>query len=349
MSDFSFTSDEIQNIVNSTFDHYIKGPAMGQHIQEKPLYDRLRKKQKTFSGGKGYIKKNVKMEHVLSLQGYSGDEQVGYTNPATTKQAETPWKEMHMGIQVTHTELKYDGISVDDDGDTNEHSDVALFRITGLLSEKLDTFAEDWAYAFDRMIHQDGSQDPDLVPGLFSLVTDDPTTGTVMGIDRATNPKWRNRALVGANKITASASLQTLTRTLRSEVRQLRRYGGRPNLIICGSGFIDKLELEVHEKGIYTQQGFVKTGTTDIGLPAISMFGVGDFLYDPTLDDLGRSNFAYFLDDRHISLYVMQGEDMRAHKPRRPHDRYVYYRATTWTGALFMDMANCHGVFEVAA
>lgn len=346
MSDFSFSAEEVQNMLNSTFDFYIKGPAMAQHIQEKPFLDRMRKKQKTFSGGNGYIRKNVKMEHVLSLQGFSGDDQVGYSNPAITKQASTPWKEVHMGISVTYSELKRDGISVSDSGDTSEHSDTAIFRITGLFSEKLAVLGDDWANAMDSMYHQDGTQDADLAPGLFSLVTDTPTTGTVMGIDRAANPKWRNRALVGANKITHSTSAQTLTKTLRKEVRQLRRYGGRPNLIICGSTFLEKLENEIHEKGTYTQQGFVKNGTTDIGLPAISMYGVGDFLYDPTLDDLDRDDYAYFLDDRHIYPMVMQGEDMKSHKPTRPHDRYTIYRAMTWTGALWMDMANCHGVYQ---
>src|SRR3546814_16467720 len=60
--------------------------------------------------------------------------------------------------------------------------------------------------------------------GIQSIIVDDPTTGVAAGIDRATNTWWRNRALVGTNKVTHSTSDQTLTKKLRSEVRQLRRY-----------------------------------------------------------------------------------------------------------------------------
>src|SRR3546814_20281278 len=83
----------------------------------------------------------------------------------------------------------------------------------------------------------------------------------------------------------------TLTKKLRSEVRQLRRYGGRPTLVLCGSAAIERLEAEIHEKGVYTQTGFINKGATDIGMADISMRGVGTFVYDPTLDALGREDF----------------------------------------------------------
>src|SRR3546814_8043054 len=85
--------------------------------------------------------------------------------------------------------------------------------------------------------------------------------------------RWRNRALVGTNKGTHSNSDQTLTNKLRSEVRQLRRYGGRPTLVLCGSAAIERLEAEIHEKGVYTQTGFINKGATDIGMADISMRG----------------------------------------------------------------------------
>lgn len=347
MTDFSFTADEFQNIVNAAFDHYIKGPAVAQNLLEKPLAAALKKRQKTFSGGKGYIKLNVKGAYTTTIQGYRGDDEVGYQNPANLRQAEYPWKELHAGIEITHTELKIDGISINDEGDTNEHSDIALTRITGLMADKLDDMAEGWAIDFNNMCWNDGSQDTDKVPGILSLVTDDPTTGTVGGIDRATNTWWRNRSLVGANKILASASNQTLTRTLRAEARQLSKYqGGKPTLILAGSTFLEKLELEVHEKGIYTQQGFANKGKTDIGLPAISMYGIGDFQYDPTLDELDMADRCYFLDEKSLLLYVMEGEDMKAAMPDRPYNRYVHYRAVTWTGALIARRLNSSGVYQ---
>jgi hypothetical protein len=248
------------------------------------------------------------------------------------------------------TELKHDGISVVDSlnsARTSEHSERDLTVLTGLLENKLGDMAESWTRAFDTMLHQDGTQDAKEVPGIRLLIADNPLVGVVGGIDRATTAAWRNRSLVGASKITASASLQTLTKTLRAELRQLRRYGGRPDLVICGSGFIEALEGEIFEKGIYTQSGFAK-GTNDIGMAEITMQGVGKFIYDPSLDDLGLSKRAYFIDTKNVQLKVMDGEDRKTHSPARPAEQYVLYRAMTWTGGLIAKQLNGCGVYEVA-
>ena len=344
-----FSAQELTNIANAALDFYIKGPAMAQSIQKRPTLDAFKAKQKSFPGGKADIRRNVKGSYTSSFVGYTHDDTVAYANPANIKQTAYPWREIHAGISVTHTELKHDGISVtENDAGTSEHSQREMTAITNLLEDKLDDLSEGSARSHNEMLWRDGTQDAKAFPGILSVVTLTPTVGIKGGIDSATNVWWRNRALVGGNKITASAANQTLTKTLRSEVRQLTRYGGRPSLLPAGSAFLVARELEVAEKGIYTQEGFTNKGKTDIGMADISMRGVGAFYYDPTLDDLGMSKFAFFLDPMHIYLDVMDGEDMKTHSPRRPADKYVMYRGLTWTGGMVADMLNCHGVYEVA-
>lgn len=347
-----FTAQELNNIANAALDFYVKGPALDQAAQKRPLYDALRKDQRTFPGGKESIIGNVKGQRTTAFAGYSHDDTVEYANPANIKQYNYFWREMHAGISVTHTELKMDGISVVDANgeEVVQHDGREMTAITNLLEDKLDDMAEGSADSFNRTLWLDGSQDAKVFPGLQSIILPTATvaTGTTGGIDRATNTWWRNRALTGTSKITASASSQTLSKALRSEVRQLTRYNGRPSLVLAGSSFLDALELEVAEKGVYTQEGFMKAGATDIGMADIRMRGVGTFQYDPTLDDLGLAKFCYLLDPRHIKLRPMDGEDMKRQNPARPADKYVLYRGLTWTGGLVADQLNCHGVYEVA-
>lgn len=345
-----FTAQELDNIASAALDFYMKGPVIKQSIQDRPLYDAMKKAQKTFPGGKEFIRANVKGDYTTSFAGYEHDDTVRYANPANLKQLNYPWKELHAGISLTHTELKKDGISVvDDNGEnTSQHSERELTAITGLLDDKLDDMAEGSARSFNQILWLDGSQSAKVFPGVTSIISLAPTVGTTGGIDRAGNVWWRNRALVGASKITASAALQTLSKTLRSEVRQLRRYGGKPSLLMCGSQFIDALELEVSEKGTYTQDGFTNAGKTDIGLADISMRGVGKFVYDPTLDDLGFGKYCYAIDPRHLYLNTMDGEDMKQHSPARPPEKYVMYKGITYTGGMVADQLNCHGVYQVA-
>jgi hypothetical protein len=347
----AFTAAELTNISNAALDYYIKGEAFSNTIQKKPLLNALIGKQKTFPGGKGNISIPVKGDYTTAIAGYTHNDTVSYSNPANIKRAVFPWKEVHAGIAVTLSELKIDGISVADSttgAKTVEHSDRELTAITNLLQDKLEDMGEGWARSFNSMLWKDGTQDSKQVPGIQALITDAPSTGTVGGIDRSVSTWWQNRSLVGSNKITSSPSNQTLTKTLRSEYRLLTRYGGKPDMILCGSGFLNALEDEVKEKGIYTQQGFVKNGKTDIGLPSISMMGVGEFVYDPTLDDLNLSKRAYFIDSDKIQLYVMEGEDRKTHNPARPYNQYVLYRAMTWTGGLTAKQFNSSAVYEVA-
>jgi len=352
----AFTQAELDNILNAALPYYIKGKTFSQTIQEKPLLNAMIKAQKEFSGGNQKISIPVQGNYSVALEGYTHNDTVAYQNPTNIRRAEFFWKELHAGITVTHTELKIDGISVVDSttgANTSNHSDRDVHVLTGLLENKLDDMGESWSRNFDSMLHKDGTQDPLEVPGIRALIADDPSTGTLAGIDRATNSWWRNRSLVnltgsgGAdNSIAASNTSQTMTRTLRKEVRQLRRYGGKPSLVICGAGFLEKLEWEIQEKGVYTEYGFIKEGSTEIGMADITMRGVGRFLYDPMLDDLNLTNRAYFIDTSKVGLMVMQGEDRKIHTPARPHDQYVLYRAMTWTGALCAKQLNGCGVYE---
>lgn len=347
----AFTIQELENIANTTLDHHMRGQPESQTIQEKPLLKALKGSQKTFPGGKEFITGRVKNDYTTQFMGFDGDDTVVYRNPANIKQFQYSWKELHAGIQLTLSELKKQGISVVDSlngEETTKASEAEELTLANILDDKLEDLDEGIARSHNAINWGDGTASPKIYAGITSFIADDPTTGVVGGIDRATNTWWRNRALVGANKITSSAANQTLTKKLREEVRQLFRYGGKPSLILAGSNFIELLEAEIHEKGVYTQSGFASNKATDISMADISMRGVGTIKYDPTLDDLGRSNFCYFIDPRKLYLMVMQNEDMKVHNPARPPEKYVLYRGVTWTGTMIATKMNCHGVYEAA-
>lgn len=346
------TALELANVANAALDFYMKGPALSQRIEQKPALKAFKAAQKTFPGGKQFIRGNVKGDYTTQFMGYSFDDSVGYSNPANMKQFQYAWYEIHAGIGLTFTELKMDGITVVDSlsGEkTSNHSDRDITVLSGLLEDKLEDMGEGSTQSFNSMLWKDGTQDPKVFPGIQFVVADAPTTGLMAGLDRASFSWWRNRAKTGTTKITASTASQTLTKTLRAEVRQLRRYGGNPSLVFAGSTFIQSLEAEIHEKGTYTQEGFINRGKVDIGMADIAMRGVGTIQYEPQLDDLGRADYAYFFDPKHIFLDVMDGEDMKQHSPARPSDKYVLYRGVTWTGGFVANKLNCHGVYQTSS
>ena len=217
-----------------------------------------------------------------------------------------------------------------------------------MLENRISDFDESWDRTINLMFWQDGSQDAKKVPGLQSILTDTPVQGTTGGLNRATYWWWSHRALVGNSKITSSAQDQTLSRRLRSELRQLRRYNGKPSVALCGSQFIDALELEVQEKGVYTQEGFTQDGKTDLGMAKIKMRGLGTFEYDPTMDDIGWGKRCVLIDPKHITQRPMAQEDGKVLTPERPYQYMVFLHTKTWTGGLTSNQLNCHGLYEVA-
>lgn len=342
----SITMQQLDNIANARLDHYIKGQPLSQSIQDKPLMKALRAKQTTFPGGKGELKFNVKNDYDTTFMGYEYDDNVDYGNPANIKQCSYSYFELHGGIKITNTELKRDGISVVDTLSGEKVSQVEgreIEAISNIFDDKLEDMNEGLERSFNEMCWRDGTQSPKVFGGILSILSGTPTTGVVGGIDRAANTWWRNRATLG---IVPSAASQTLTKTLRSEKRQLLRYGGRPSLWLCGSSFLDALDLEAAEKMQYSQDGI--SGGTDLNSGPISLKGLGTFEYDPTLDDLGYAKYCFGIDTRHIMLKVMSGEDMKKHAPARPPEKYVLYRAVTWTGTMICRKLNAHGVYSIA-
>lgn len=345
-----FTAQELDNIGQAVLDYHITKPEIvEQTLQDRPLLEAMESATKEFPGGKEALTVRVKGNYSTTIQGFEHDDTVGYANPANLKTATYPWKLIHWGIQFTMHELLKGGISIVDSvtgkGEVR-HSENEKIVLVDMLKDKVEDMMEGSARGLNDMFWRDGSQDAKVVPGLRSFILDDPTTATVVaGIDQATNTWWRNRATLGI--ASADPSLQGVVNTLQKEWRQLRRYGGRPNLVLAGSAFIEFMEKELRSKGNYTMEGWNSKGKTDAGMADISFKGT-NFQYDPTLDDLGRSKFCYVLDTRHIYPKVVQGENKKKHNPARPENKYVFYRAQTWVGGLVCDQRNCHGVYSIA-
>lgn len=348
-----FTAQELHNISVAALDYHIKGQPLSQHVQDKPLLAALKAKQKGFPGGKELITKRVKFDTTVDIQGYSHDDTLTYQNPANMKQASYPWYEIHGGISFSYTELKKDGISVVDSmtgKSTTTHSEAEMTRLASILEDKFDDMSEGMAAGMWRMFWEDGTQDAKEVPGVTSFVLNDPTSATVIGgLDQSAIARWRNRASLSLAATAANASTQVLVTALNQDRRQLRRYGGRPTHYFAGSDFLNQLENELRAKGNYTLTGWGDKGAIDIGVDDPQMKGQ-KFVYEPWLDDNSRSKYCYALqiDKEGLCLYVMDGEDMKAHAPARPENKMVFYRAVTWTGTMACWRRNGMAVYSIA-
>lgn len=346
----TFTAQELDNISAAVLEFHVRGAAKVQILQDRPLYNDFMASKKSFPGGKQYITDPVKGVFTSSLAGYTGDDEVTFQNPANIKRTQAAWYEMSGGISFTQTELKVAGISVVDTNGakTTDHSEQDLFVLTNLLEDKLEDLTEGTRRSLAEIMWRDGTQDPLVPPGITSFILESPTTGTSFGIDRAANAWWRNRASMNINSSTPSN--QNIINTLQTEIRQLRRYVQNPkHKIYAGSTMISAIEAELRSKGNYTLEGWTKGGGATDGGMADIMFKGMPIQYDPLLDDLNLERYLYVLDMNAIRWRPMQDEEWKTHLPARPPERYVVYRAVTYTAALTATQLNSSGVYSVAA
>jgi len=333
-----------QDIAAAALDFYVRGKTIKQTMQARPLLKLLQGSEKSFPGGKQYISVPVQGQFMSDTQGFmigvSNDDQLQFAQAANIIRPQVPWKQVHSGFIITFTECLQDGVSISDRGTESEHAETELTRLTAILENRLEDFGESWARSINLMLWRDGSQDAKALPGVKSILIDNPLAGVTEGLDRGTYAWWRHRVNLA---LAVSPAEQKLTKFLRNEVIQLKRYGGRNWQILCGSRFWDGIMQEATEKGLYTQTGFANG--VDIGIETLKLKGIGEFEYDPTLDDLGESSRAYVLSTPHMTLRPIEGEANKTLKPERPYNYLVLLKSMTWAGGLIADQLNCHAIY----
>lgn len=365
------TQAQIDFIANAALDFYLnKGDAFHQTLQDKPLIAVMDKKAKTFPGGKGDISVAVVGAYGAggtndSLAGYSYDDTVAFYNPTNLDRLNYTWREHHIGLQLTHTELKHDGISVTDEmGGTSNHSGRDKTALVNMWENKLFDFGERYARSYNGLLWGDGTADAKAMHGIQHFLVADPSQGTVGGKDRAVaaNAYLRNRARTaafgtavgttpslavhGGGAVTSDpANGGALIQTLQQEARQLRRYGGKPDVFLAGSDFIDAYEREIRANGNYSDRGF--KGSQDGAMGPVMHDGTV-IQYDPSLDDLGFTKRGYWFDSAKICMAKMDGEWRKTHNPARPAEKFVLYRSMTSTGQMIATQLNSSLVIEIA-
>lgn len=366
MSMEGFSAAQIAHAQATGLDHFLRGPLFNSGIQDKPALAKFEKSAKSFPGGNENISIGVKFTTGAAgvndkVTGFSHTDTVNFYNPANGLRANYVWREHHIGMTLSETELKRHGIMVTDSPRKipSSGTDRGMHILANVLDEANADYAEQYADTMNDLIWGDGSTDASALHGLRSFILDIPTLGTVGGLSNVTYPKWRNFAFTaafagaasfdanhGGGAITSTPSLGgALLQELQKLLRQLRRYGGKPDCFMVGSDFLDAMEVEIRANGNYSDTGFNKKQDGSLG----EMYYKGiPVMYDPTLDDLGREKYGYIWDSSDISLHALEGDWRRRRTPERPYDQFVFHQSLLCTGQMTARRRNSAAVLEIA-
>ena len=277
--------------------------------------------------------------------GIAGDDVLSFKSSDGAIQTTCPVRWMHAGFKITHDELSYQGVVVNNNKASapTENDQTMLFNA---LKLKEADYAESIMYARNSTLWQDGSQDAKAIAGIKSILTDDPTTGTVLGISR-TNIWWRHVADTGVggagSKLSYSKADQTLTERLnRVIVVELPKYGGNPNRALAGSDMIDALIKEMRAKGMVTVTGWDEK-SSNLAVTGVR-FGSLKIEYDPTLDLIGESKRIYIWDSTKLKLRPQTSQWGKVTAQNQPADQFVMLTSTTDRGTLTCNQMDCNYV-----
>ena len=348
-----FSAQDIQDAGKIGLDFYLADKPVDQIALERPLLKALQGKKKSAPGAKQYVVEQLRARYSSNFQWFNGSSIVTYNRRQTVEQANFAWRSCHDGFALDEDRLAQNGIIVTDDRGQTKASDSERVMLTNLIEEQAEVLRLGFQEQFSYQLHLDGTQSTDAIAGLDSLVSLAPTSGTVGGIDRSAsaNAYWRNNVSTG---LTTTTSTGTILNQMEVQFRQCSRNGGRPDLIVAGSTFIDGYRQFVLNTFGRMDFGPSNTKRVEGGTSVLTFQGV-EVQWSPEFQELD-SRYApatlwekrcYFLNTQTITLRPLQGHDMISRKPPRAYDRYEYYWGITWRGALTMNRSNANAVLAL--
>jgi hypothetical protein len=349
-----FTAQEISDAGKAGLDFYLANKPVDQIGMERPILKALQGKKKEAPGAKQYIVEQLRKTYSSNFQWFNGSSVVTYNRRQTMEQANYAWRSCHDGLALDEDRLAQNGITITDDGKTGTSSDAEKIQLTNLFEEQSEVLRLGFQEQFSHALHLDGTQATDAITGLDSLISLTPTTGTVGGIDRATaaNAYWRNNVATG---LTTTTTTGTILNSMETTWRACMRNGGKPDAIFCGSTFIDGYRQFVLNTYGRMDFGPANEKTIEGGTKSMTFHGV-EMQWSPEFAELD-SRYApstlwekrcYFLNLQTIRLRPLSGHDMVSRKPPRAYDRYEYYWALTWRGAVTMSRSNANAALALS-
>lgn len=197
-------------------------------------------------------------------------------------------------------------------------------QIFKLMKAKMQVLEESIKEKFSGYLYGAGAgTDP---YGLTALVPDDPTTGSIGGIDRATESQWRTSSYdFGPGGLTSA----NIEEAFDDVLMDLTLKGERPDIILAGRDINRTYRAAVRDKLVIDLANLGKggKGMVDLGFKGISHEGI-PIVYDEDCP----TNKAYFLNSKYLRLHMLKGVNMKVKELNAPWDTDAVGSRVVWQG-----------------
>jgi hypothetical protein len=254
---------------------------------------------------------------------YSGYDTITFNNPQLFTAAEYAWKLLAAPVGISGEELLMNS---------------GKERVIDLFEAKIDNAETTLKNEMSAAIYSDGTgSSGKQLTGLKALVADDPTSGTVGGINRATqgNEFWRNQS-----NVVNGISPATIYGAMNQLYLNCSRGTDRPDLIVA-----DDTMYQIYESSLVPQQRFMDAKLADAGFQNLKFKGA-DVIYDGGIGGHCPAGHMYFLNTKYLKLRPHKDRDFRliGDRNRVAINQDAIYAIIGWAGNLTMNNAQLQGV-----
>ena len=250
---------------------------------------------------------------------YTGYDKIDFTNPQLFSAAEFDLKLLAAPVGISGEELL---------------KNAGKERVIDLLEAKIKNAEKTLMNQMSTAIYSDGTgSGGKQLTGLQALVSDAPTTGTVGGIDRASNEFWRNHAK------TSAVTAENIYAAMNEVYMACSRGSDRPDIIVAD----DEL-YATYEASLVPQQRFTNAKLAEAGFTNLKFKGA-DVIYDGGVGGKCPAGHMYFLNTEYLRLRPHKERNFKLiGGERMAINQDAIYKIIGWAGNLTMSNAQLQGV-----
>lgn len=313
-----------------TVTHRHRSPEMVDNVLNNiGLLNKLKEKNriKMVSGGRTLVSPHTYQENT-TYKRYSGYEQLDVSPTDTMTAAEYAWKQIAGAIS-------FSGLEVDVQNSGKE-------QIFDLIEERWENLESTFQNNMSVDVYSDGTADGGKqIDGLQAKIADNPQTGIVGGIDRATHPYWRNFSFNAATDGGAVTSAANIERFYDEIAVNTIRGNDSFDLIT-----VDNNHFNAYRQTLRSRQRIVDANgkLAQAGFQVLK-YGNADVCLDGGYGGACPANRSYFVNTKHLKLCVAKKRNMSLLTPdRQAVNQDATVRIMAWAGNITMSNGFTQGV-----
>lgn len=319
------TSPNLNEIVTTTLRKRSK--KLADSVSENTaLLHRLKEKgNNRLIGGGRTIVEELEYAENSTYKRYSGYETLDISPSDVFTAAEFNWKQAAVAVSIS-------GLEMLQNSGQEKLIDLLESRIKNAERTMMNNLSAD--------IYSDGTA-TNQVGGLQSLVADDPTTGTVGGIDRASWSFWRNQVIDFTADVGGASSSSNMQDGMNRLYLECSRNKEHPDLIVMDNEYFREYWASLQANQRFTNEKLSGTGFDNL------KFMNADVVFDGGLGGDCPAQHAYFLNTDYIKLKTHRDRNFAPLDPDRfAVNQDAMVKLIGWAGNMCLSNAELQGVLK---